>query len=132
MARRSFGHVRKMPSGRWQASYTDEHSGERILAPTTFRTKADANIWVSTVEADRARGDLLDPRLAQRAFREWADEWLAGLHVKPKTRLAYESSLRNHVLPVFEHRPVASITYRDCKRFVDDLANGGPCSRHRG
>lgn len=125
MARRSFGHVRKMPSGRWQASYTDEHSGERILAPTTFRTKADANIWVSTVEADRARGDLLDPRLAQRAFREWADEWLAGLHVKPKTRLAYESSLRNHVLPVFEHRPVASITYRDCKRFVDDLANGG-------
>ena len=125
MARRSFGHVRKMPSGRWQASYTDEHSGERVLAPATFRTKADANIWVSTVEADRARGDLLDPRLAQRAFREWADEWLAGLHVKPKTRLAYESSLRNHVLPVFEHRPVASITYRDCKRFVDDLANGG-------
>ena len=125
MARRPFGHVRKMPSGRWQASYTDEYSGERILAPTTFRTKADANIWVSTVEADKARGDLLDPRLAQRAFREWADEWLAGLHVKPKTRLAYESSLRNHVLPVFEHRPVASITYRDCKRFVDDLANGG-------
>lgn len=125
MARRPFGHVRRMPSGRWQASYTDDTTGERILAPTTFRTKAEANIWVSTVEADKARGDLLDPRLAQRRFADWADEWLTGLHVKPKTRLAYESSLRNHVLPVFEQRPVASITYRDCKRFVDDLANGG-------
>lgn len=61
MARRPFGHVRKMPSGRWQASYTDEYSGERILAPTTFRTKADANIWVSTVEADKARGTCSIP-----------------------------------------------------------------------
>lgn len=125
MARRSFGYVRKLGSGRWQASYTDEHTGERVAAPSTFLTKADANVWLSTVEADRARGDLLDPKLSQRPLHVWADEWLDGLHVKPKTRLSYESSLRNHVLPAFEHRPVASLTYRDCKRFVDDLAEKG-------
>lgn len=125
MARRSFGNVRKLPSGRWQATYTDVHSGRRVAAPDTFPTKTDANVWLATVEADAARGDLLDPRLTRRPFHEWADEWLAGLHVKPKTRLAYESSLRNHVLPVFEHRQVASITYRDCKQFVDDLATDG-------
>ena len=125
MARRSFGNVRKLPSGRWQATYTDIHTGGRVAAPDTFPTKTDANVWLATVEADAARGDLLDPRLTRRPFHEWADEWLAGLHVKPKTRLAYESSLRNHVLPVFEHRQVASITYRDCKQFVDDLAAKG-------
>lgn len=125
MARRSFGNVRKLPSGRWQATYTDIHTGGRVAAPGTFPTKTDANVWLATVEADAARGDLLDPRLTRRPFSEWADEWLAGLHVKPKTRLAYESSLRNHVLPVFEHRQVASITYRDCKQFVDDLAADG-------
>jgi site-specific recombinase XerC len=114
-----------MSSGRWQASYRDEHSGVRVVAPTTFRTKADANVWLATVEADKARGDLLDPRLAQRPFADWAHEWLAGLQVKPKTRLAYESSLRNHVLPAFEHRPIASITYRDCKHFVDELSRKG-------
>jgi integrase len=125
MARRSFGSLRKLPSGSWRASYIDQATGERFAAPSTFRTKTDAALWLSTVEADRARGDLLDPRLAQRPFSEWAAEWLQGLHVKPKTRVGYESCLRNHVLPRFANRPKASITYRDCKRFVDDLRDQG-------
>lgn len=125
MARRSFGNLRKLPSGRWQASYTDDITGKRIAAPATFGTKADAALWLSTIEADRARGHLLDQRLATRPFEEWAADWLAGLHVKPKTEVSYESSLRNHVLPVFEHRPVGSITYRDCKAFVDGLRAKG-------
>jgi integrase len=125
MGRRSFGHVRRYPSGRWHASYIDERTGSRIAAPATFPTKVAATRWLATVEADRARGDLLDPTLSQRTFAEWADEWVAGLRVKPKTQLAYESSLRNHVLPAFGHRAVASISYRDCKRFVDDRLDAG-------
>lgn len=125
MGRRSFGNVRRLPSGRWQASYVDEVTGRRIAAPTTFPTKADANIWLSTVEADQARGELLDPRLSQRPFDEWASEWLSGLHVKPKTRIGYESTLRTHVLPAFGRRRIATISYRDCKRFIDDLLAAG-------
>ncbi len=122
MARRSFGYVRKLRSGRWQASYTDERSGERIGAEDTFAAKADADLWLATVAADRSRGRLGDVRLSQRLFKEWADEWLAGLHVKPKTLVGYESSLRNHVLPVFAERPVGTISYRDAKKFVSGLA----------
>lgn len=122
MARRSFGYVRKLRSGRWQASYTDERSGERIAAQDTFAAKADADLWLATVAADRSRGRLGDVRLSQRLFKEWADEWLAGLHVKPKTLVGYESSLRNHVLPVFAERPVGRISYRDAKQFVSGLA----------
>lgn len=121
MARRSFGYIRKFPSGRWQASYTDERTGQRIAAPDTFGTKADANLWLSTVATDRSRGRLGDHQLSQRPFHEWADEWLGGLHVKPKTLVSYESSLRNHVLPVFAQRPVGSITYRDAKQFVSTM-----------
>ncbi|MDP1821575.1 MAG: site-specific integrase [Acidimicrobiales bacterium] len=47
------------------------------------------------------------------------------MHLKPKTLVGYESTLRVHVLPVFADRPVAAITYRDCKRFVDDLLHAG-------
>lgn len=125
MARRSFGSIRKLPSGSWRATYIDQTTGDRVAAPSTFRTKADAALWLSSVEADRARGDLLDPRLSRRPFSEWASEWLDGLHVKPKTRVGYESCLRNHVLPEFGQRPVSTITYRDCKRFVDDLRTRG-------
>lgn len=123
--RRTFGHVRKLPSGRWQASYLDEHKRGRIGAPSTFATKADANLWLASVETDMARGEHLQPELARRAFGEWADEWLDSLHVKPKTYVGYEASLRNHVLPVFAHRPVADISYRDCRAFVDELLRDG-------
>ena len=123
--RRSFGHVRIVGSGRWHASYLDENTRQRINAPTTFGTNARQPCGSSNVETDRTRGELLDPRLSQRTFEDWSREWFAGLHVKPKTQLAYESSLRNHVLPVFSNRTVSSITYRDCRQFVDGLLAKG-------
>ena len=125
MTRRSFGYIRKFPSGRWQASYTDEPTGDRLSAPDTFASKTDANLWLSSVATDRSRGRLGDHRLSQRLFKDWADEWLSGLHMKPKTLVSYESSLRNHVLPVFAERPVGTITYRDAKRLVSDLTANG-------
>lgn len=123
--RRSSGALRRLPSGRWQASYTDERTGARAVAPAPFCTKTDANLWLSSISIDRSRGRLLDAHLSHRAFEEWAGEWLRGLQVKPKTEVSYESSLRKHVLPVFTGRAVASITYRDCKQFVSELAKKG-------
>ena len=114
MGRRTFGSIRKLPSGRWQASYVDS-IGARVVAPTTFSTKADASAWLSLVEADRSRGELLDPRLSTRTFAGWANDWLTSLHVRPSTHQGYESALGNHVMPVFGDRPIASIRYRDCK-----------------
>jgi integrase len=123
--RRTFGYVRKMKSGRWQASYLDPVSRSRVKAPSTFDTKSDASRWIATAETDLARGVRVDAELAERPFDAWAAEWLGGLHVKPKTFVGYEASLRNHVLPAFGQRPVNSITYRHCKAFVDDLLRSG-------
>jgi integrase len=65
-------------------------------------------------------------RLARMTFAEWADEWLAtAVHLKPKTRVGYESILRNRVLPVFGERRVSTITQLDVRRFVADLATAG-------
>ncbi len=125
VSRRSFGSVRALPSGRFQASYHDPSTAERVRAPWTFGSISDARASLSTVAADSVRGELLDPRLSRRPFAEWAQEWLGGLHLKPKTLVGYESTLRVHVLPVFADRPVVAITYRDCKRFVDELLHAG-------
>ena len=57
MARaRSFGNIRKLPSGRYQARYW--HLGKQIPADTTFANKTDARRWLATVEADMVRGRL--------------------------------------------------------------------------
>jgi hypothetical protein len=76
VSRRQFGRLRKLPSGRWQARYP-LGDGQLRAAPRTFPTKADASLYLSTVEADLARGQYLDPRSGRITFSQWADQWLA-------------------------------------------------------
>jgi hypothetical protein len=73
--RRRFGYVRKLPSGRYQASFITP-SGARQAAPNTFRTKTDADRWLSKVEADLARGSWLNEELGREVFGNYARAWL--------------------------------------------------------
>lgn len=108
MARRHFGSVRKLPSGRYQASYWYE--GRRHLASTTFRSKADAQVWLSTKEADIARGVWVAPRAGKAPFAQYASAWLdLQGHLRPRTRELYEYLLRCHLLPAFGERYLSSI-----------------------
>ena len=109
--RRRLGTVRRLPSGRWQARYWSDE-GERLGAPTTFPTKADAQRWLSSVETDRSRGEWSDPRLGEAPFEEWTRTWLATK--LPQLRLStadhYEYLLRRNVLPYLGPKPVGRIT----------------------
>lgn len=97
--RRVFGNVRRLPSGRWQARYRLV-DGTNLPAPETFATKAEANRWLSTVEADRARGLWLDPRAGRITLADYAATWLtSAVRLSPRTREIYESQLRRHILP---------------------------------
>jgi hypothetical protein len=53
--RRRFGMVRKLPSGKYQASFIGP-AGTRQNAADTFLTKTDAGRWLTKVEADLSRG----------------------------------------------------------------------------
>jgi integrase len=57
MSRRSFGHIRKLPSKKFQASFVGQN-GERFNAPFTFLTKSDANAWLSSEEVKQSKGIL--------------------------------------------------------------------------
>ena len=78
--RRRFGKVRKLPSGRYQASFIPP-SGPRQAAPKTFRTKTDADKWLSAVEADISRGAWLNEDLGRQTFGNYARAWI-GDHPK--------------------------------------------------
>jgi hypothetical protein len=100
--RRTFGNVRKLPSGRWQATYLDPLTRARVPGPTTFVSKADANRWLSSIEVDLHRGDDLDPAGRSLTFGRYAETWLAGkAALRPKTRDLYTYLLRRHLLPTF-------------------------------
>ena len=75
MARRRFGNVRKLPSGKFQASFIGPN-GKRQNAPNTFRTKTDADRWLVKVESDISRGTWLDDGLGRQRFEDYAKAYL--------------------------------------------------------
>ena len=119
MARRTFGTVRKLPSGRWQARYSID-AGDRITAPHTFPTKGDAQRWLATIEADIARGTWHDPTLGQTTIAEWADRWLATKlpTVRRATADQYEYILRMHIVPHLGDRELGTFTPADVQAWL--------------
>lgn len=119
MARRTFGTVRKLPSGRWQARYSID-AGDRITAPHTFPTKGDAQRWLATIEADIARGTWHDPALGQTTIAEWADRWLATKlpTVRRATADQYEYILRMHIVPHLGDRELGTFTPADVQAWL--------------
>ncbi len=94
----SWGALRKLPSGRYQASYL--HEGERYNAPHTFDAMGDARAWLASVRSDIQRGRWRDPRSAQaETFENYAAVWLSqrvsvkGEPLRPRTRTEYTRQL---------------------------------------
>ena len=110
MARkRRFGRLRKLPSGRWQARYLGRDGLDRA-APQTFATKAEADRWLSLVEAELQQGRWLDPRRGEVPLGEYAQRWVEerpGL--RPRTVELYEGLLRRHLVPQLGRLPLNGI-----------------------
>lgn len=88
--RRGFGRIRKLPSGRWQASYMAPDL-RRTNAPITFLTKADAEGWLGVERQKIVLGEFERPeppahRTAVATFTDYATTWVATREIKPKTR----------------------------------------------
>lgn len=93
-SRRHFGSVRKLPSGRCQASFW--HEGERHLAPGTYGL-------LSKVETEIRGGDWIDPSAWQETFgrakgmsvlRQYTTEcqiWSLTLDVGASARISKEN-----------------------------------------
>jgi len=74
------------------------HPAPGRLHRKTFRTKTDADRWLSTVEADLTRGIWLDDNLSRQPFGTYARAWLRD-HPKmgPRYRETCERNLRLHM-----------------------------------
>ncbi|OEJ95501.1 tyrosine-type recombinase/integrase [Streptomyces thermolilacinus] len=109
-ARRSFGRVRKLPSGRYQARYPGP---DGILRPAdrTFATTTDADLWLAKKRVEIEEGRWLDPAEGQTTVREWSARWLASVapQLKHKTQASYRSLIDSRINPVLGDRELASL-----------------------
>lgn len=101
--RRGWGHIRKLPSRRLQASYIGPDL-RRHIAPHTFGARIDAEGWLATERRLTERGEWTPPaqRAAERTaehvtLADYAARWLAHRDLKPRTRSHYQGLLKNHI-----------------------------------
>lgn len=107
--RRTFGATRQLPSGRWQASYLAP-DGTRRKAPNTFAEAADANTWLSTVEASISAGTWRPPELAQETFGDYGTRWLAQrVDLRPRTAELYSLLWRLWLEPDLGKKKLAEL-----------------------
>lgn len=137
--RRTFGAVRKLPSGRHQAKYTGP-DGQWHKAAHTFDAKEDAEGWLRD-ERRLISMDLWTPptvRAAQRAARtvtvdEAVDQWVktAG-HLAESSRRLYQSIRRNRITPYLSEVRLDEFTRSDAHRWVNEIRrdHGGLTKRN--
>lgn len=125
MAKRNFGTLRRLPSGRWQARYRDPANGRLVSAPQTFLTRANASAWLSGVEADVARGCFVDPNAGDVCLREYADRWLDQRILRPRTVELYRGLLDHHILPHLGDVQLGKLTPLTVRGWHSRLAKAG-------
>lgn len=123
--RRGFGYIRKLPSGRYQASYIGQDNA-RHKAPFTFDAREDAEGWLFNQRTAVTGDDWTPPapRKPVLTFTEYATTWLEMREVKPRTRVLYASLLRTHVTPTFGDQRLDAITLFDVKKWYSTLSAG--------
>ena len=113
------GSIRRLPSGRYRATYRLD--GAEHAAPTTFRTKTDAQVFLNGMQTDIDRGGWIDSRHGRRAVREVAEEWIASNPHKAQTSIARDRSiLTTHVYPLMADTRIDRVS----RSQVQHLVNG--------
>lgn len=125
--RRSFGAVRKLPSGRYQASYLDP-AGTRRTAPETFTAKMDADAWLAMQRAAIESGSWRG-RDDRTTVGEFADEWVKALQVRDRTRYHYKVNLEKWVKPTFGTTPMSAVTPAMVRKWVGGFPTDTPAAR---
>jgi integrase len=127
--RRTFGSIRTLPSGRYQARYTSL-DGARHRAPRSFATKAEASQWLAKIETELARGTWTDPDAGRVSLGRYARGWVeTRTNLRPHTVDLYESLLERHIVPALGDHAIGTLSAGTVRRWYARLVReSGPDS----
>lgn len=134
--RESWGSVRKLPSGRVQASYTGP-DGLRYTAPQTYSTMTLARAWLKQEYGRIEKDEWAPPKGRSEKstpFAEYAEKVISmrttrgGDALKPKTLEGYREIIRVPLKP-FSAKPLAAITKHDVDKWYRAMIDRGVKTR---
>jgi integrase len=106
---RRFGSVRKLPSGRYQARYLAP-DGTTRTGEQTFARKAEAERYLTLVEAQMARQEWIDPLRGKIPLSDYAERWITERpNLRPRTVHLYRWTLGRHITPHLGDMPLNRI-----------------------
>ena len=127
--RRSWGHIRKRASGRFQASYVGPDL-VRYWAPQTYTAKLDAEGWLRDerrmIEHDEwvsPRKRVAEVRAQHITLAEYAKTWIEERNVKPRTRIGYEALWDNNIQPTLGKVALVHLTPESIRTWFAGLGS---------
>jgi hypothetical protein len=87
-----------------------------------FERKADAERFLTRVQSQVLDRSYIDPPEGHVLMRDHAAAWQAAQLHRPTTVLQVDAQLRNHVLPAFGGRPLASLRPTEIQGWVRHLS----------
>ncbi|MEA1797703.1 tyrosine-type recombinase/integrase [Rhodococcus qingshengii] len=130
--RRSWGTIKKLPSGNHRASYVGP-DGITYAAPQTYKAKIDAEGWLGNVRrtidletwtppgAEKSRG---------LSLAAYSAIWLSHRTLKPRTRSLYDDLLRLHINPKLGDLKVSAVSPAAVRVWYAELATGPTRKAH--
>src|SRR5215210_6505510 len=106
----------KRPNGRWRARYRERPGGPQRARH--FDRKVDAERFLARIQGQLFDGSYIDPAAGNRLFGDYAASWQRAQVHRPTTVAQVDNHLRNHVLPTFGDRPIASIRPSEVQAWV--------------
>src|SRR3954462_134579 len=99
--------IARRPDGTYRPRYRDAAGKEHARH---FKRKVDAQRWLDEQTAALVRGDWVDPERGRCTFRAYVETWLPAQPLRDSSRRAYDSYLRNHLLPAFGDKRLSAVT----------------------
>lgn len=123
-------HVRRLPSGRWQASIRLPSGHRATRTDPLKRVVAD---WARTEESRIARGEWRDQRITRVTYEDWRDRFLAARVVEPETARRDRGVIANHLNPEWSGWMLPAISRIEVQGWVrrmDAAGVGAHAIRH--
>jgi integrase len=114
------GYLRKTPAGAFRACWRDPSGRQRSK---TFKTKREANAFLSEVETALNRGVYVAPDGGRIRFADYATPWLASRNDERATAARDGSIMRNHVVSRWGKVPLARIDHSGVQAWVTELGD---------
>lgn len=120
------GHIAKRRRGdtiKWRARYPDPTRGGTAQIERTFRTRREAERWLTHQQSAVHQGTHIDPATGGQRLGVVVDAWRATwLDLEPKTKAGYESILNRHVLPRWRDARVGAVDAPAIQTWINELA----------